>query len=113
MFAQAGEELKEDTSANKKTNAPEGWLFEAESGETDLSPEALLKEQAEQPESRQMGSAEDRVEDKLEIESAMIFGTSDSPEELQALPKVSTERDDCRVLHLLSAPHQNAPVNCA
>ena len=100
MYAQAGEESKEDTSASKKTKAPEGWLFEAESGETDISPdiEALLKEQAEQPESRQMGSTEDSVENKLEIESAMIFGSSDSPEDLQALPKVSMDRDICRVI---------------
>ena len=115
MYAQAGEESKEDTSASKKTKAPEGWLFEAESGETDISPdiEALLKEQAEQPESRQMGSTEDSVENKLEIESAMIFGSSDSPEDLQALPKVSMDRDICRVSHLVPALHRNALMNCA
>lgn len=93
LCAQA-EEIPEDIPvADETPNAPQGWLFEAEAEDADLPPDikALLKEQAEE---EQMGSTQDRSQEELKPESAMIFGASDSPEDLQALPKVSTGSRD-------------------
>lgn len=74
--------------AGKAPNAPEGRPFEAEAEAADLPPDikALLKLQAER---EQLGDMQEGGREELEPESSMIFGASDSPEDLQALPKVS------------------------
>ncbi len=88
LCAQAEGSPKETPIAEKSPNAPEGWPFEAEAEDTDLPADikALLKLQAER---QQMGDVQDGGQDSLEPESSMIFEASDSPEDLQALPKVS------------------------
>ena len=87
--AQAEGSPKDTSIADKSQNAPEGWLFEAEAEDADLPPDikALLKLQAEEG---QMGDVQEGPREELEPESSMIFGGSESAEDLQALPKVST-----------------------
>ena len=66
------------------------WHYSLD-GPEDLPPDikALLEQQGEED---QMGPTQDNGQDRLEPESSMIFGSRESPEDLQALPKVSTGR---------------------
>lgn len=82
------QESASNTVAKGKSNAPEGWPFEAEGGEMDLPSEieALLEQKtAEQAESPRTG-----VEEEPGNEGLPMLGTNSSPEDLQGLPKVDT-----------------------